>query len=270
MVGFSVASTLLLSRKLQTEESAPEATQLLKTRDTDYRVNENDDYLGISGYITSISDKTKSAIGLASWALGSVQVVFSKISEQECQTLATQIAEECQTNGDAIVLNYNGGVHTAILVRTNVGLAYLAYPLSWSHRPLNERADKVAPSAKANLESQSNTDQIAIRHLAKEIQFYKSHDLDKHMTKLSDMNTKIMIETYLELDEQHVYNYSAFNCATVSGIALHRGLPKNIRCLCPELTRLQLLPKRVQWCAQQISSTFNHLQMRSVKTNSQS
>ena len=80
------------------------------------------------------------------------------------------------------------------------------------------------------------------------------------MTKLSNMDTQKMIETYLELDKRHVYNYSKFNCATVSGIALQRGLPKDIRCLCSELTKFQLLPKRVQWCAQQISSAFNHLQ----------
>ena len=145
-------------------------TQVVEIDGRAFQANQSEDNYNVSKYMTSAIEHTleatKTTLGLFHFVKGRFQMFLSTIDHDQSYAQAVKLAQQCDQVGDIIVFNFNDGVHSAVLVRTDAGLAYLTYPIPWSHVPKEQKTANMISSPIANAD-------IEQRHLeSKQTPYY--------------------------------------------------------------------------------------------------
>ncbi|WP_133406706.1 hypothetical protein [Parashewanella tropica] len=98
-----------------------------KFNDFDYRVEEINPESGIGKYMEPLDSSRSMLRRLAMWVRSSTKYFYRKITEEMAMEVATKILNQCDIPNDSMLLSFNDGEYSAMIVRTRVGYNYISY-----------------------------------------------------------------------------------------------------------------------------------------------
>ena len=227
----------LSSQKLKRPvvESVPESTpDSCQFNGKQYQASKVKDLHGIKPFVEEHQSHASRLIsGLAHWIKATVSYLTGHISEQEATQITDELLKSCPKVGDSLVLNFNGGGHIGILVRTDKGFAYL------SHEKSSRKHKDIVPGEQKHY-SNNDTDEVAGLMLRKNILKHKDKKLlSKNTVKLEGMRTGKMIKDFNKSRTDKAYSIGRNNCSHVAMKIMTAGaLSKE------ELVEISALPEK--------------------------
>ncbi|RLV59867.1 hypothetical protein D5018_09865 [Parashewanella curva] len=93
----------------------------------DYKVEEINPESGIGKYMEPLDSSRTLLRRLAMWIRSSTKYFYRRITEEMALDIATKVLNQCDTPNDSMLLSFNDGEYSAILVRTRVGYNFISY-----------------------------------------------------------------------------------------------------------------------------------------------
>ncbi|RYV03478.1 hypothetical protein SOPP22_04220 [Shewanella sp. OPT22] len=193
--------------------------------------------------------------GLAKWLLATLkQECNAGISDEIADEIATERLKKCSNNGEALFLNFQGGAHAAMIVKTSSGYAFLSFN-NGSEKCSDVKAENETLSKE---EKQENETSIRKR-LKAEIRKYRDRTIQQeNHIKIPKAQTGRMISKFNEIKSKG-YKVLGQNCAHTAMQVLEAGQHSQLKLKQCKITASMCFPSDAMDYAQQVSSKTQEL-----------
>ncbi len=226
----------------------------LVTKNNKYQLRKSENQFHAAKFKTTTTvNVTDWLSGVFHWVKATIRQYLGRINDSEAKDVAKSVATRCKNPGDALLLTFNGGAHSAIIVKTAKGLAYLSYHSDGDVKGYEPE------------EVQSDIEAATVSKLKNEIKRYKANDLSRNVVRLTGMETGKMIDFFNQVNIPGEYQLRSNNCATIASSTLKQGLPEEVLKKHPEIMSACNFPSLAQWRAKKIAHDVNALAKTAVK-----
>ncbi|MBE8167251.1 MAG: hypothetical protein HAW66_02625 [Shewanella sp.] len=217
-MGASNVSSLSSSRTRRATYQQSSTSSRTQFNDTNYSVRPKDDDLGVEAFSEGQSSQlSRFVTGLAHWLKATISRFTSTLSDEEASSITKELLDKCPDVGDALVLNFNGGSHIGVLVRTQAGYAYL------SHEKSKSKFEEIKSGARKKHENGTSIEVAALKLRNNIVKSKDRNILAKNSIKLNKLQTGRMIKTFNESKSNKAFSIRGNNCSHLAMKVIKSG-----------------------------------------------